>query len=440
VTLAAVPDHLLAPLLDTAGEVLRALDPDEVPPALRPLAGFDRRGLASTTARNQLRRAFDLDDEFRARTVDAFVARAEVGALIDGWSPETAVVRSREAAARDDLPLLAAALYAARPVGYEFVLGVVCNEDQQRRAARALQDDVRAQSTRLATADEARRRAEDALTSARADASRLERELREERRGRRDREALADRQAEDADRRARSSEITLEKARRDLDLAEARARREAERARDAERRLREAKRDASASMTPPAPSPERAVLVDLARRARELADELARTVPKEPTEAAPAAEARRASVPCPPGLHLDQPEALDVMLRTRGVVLVVDGYNVSMRGWPGTPVAQQRNQLLGALERLHLRLRCDVVVVFDGAAVEVVNPRRIPGVRVVFSPEGEAADPVIVREVAALPARVPVLVASNDAWVRDHSARAGATPVTANVLLEVLRR
>ena len=128
------------------------------------------------------------------------------------------------------------------------------------------------------------------------------------------------------------------------------------------------------------------------------------------------------------------------MLRTRGVVLVVDGYNVSMAGWPGTPVDRQRDQLVGALERLHLRLRCDVVVVFDGADVVGVPPRRTRGVRVVFSPAGESADPVVIREVAALPLKVPVVVASSDGWVRDHAVREGATPVAAATLLEVLRR
>ena len=88
---------------------------------------------------------------------------------------------------------------------------------------------------------------------------------------------------------------------------------------------------------------------------------------------------RRTPVPCPPGLRADQPEGLDAMLRTRGVVLVVDGYNVSMLGWPGTPVDRQRDRWCGALERLHLRLRCDVVVVFDGADVEGVTPRRSAG-------------------------------------------------------------
>ena len=102
---------------------------------------------------------------------------------------------------------------------------------------------------------------------------------------------------------------------------------------------------------------------------------------------------RRAVPHCPPGMRTDRPEALDAMLRTRGVVLVVDGYNVSMLGWPDATVAEQRDRLIAALSALHLKLRCDVVVVFDGSDVEGVQPPRRPGVRVVFSSDGREGRP-----------------------------------------------
>lgn len=448
----AVPDQLLLPLLDAAADVLRGLDAAAVPAALRTLAGFDRRGLSNTAARHQLRRALDLDADFRAAVVETFAVRPEVRSVLDGWTRSVALTRAREAAARDDLAILTSALYATEPDGFEFGLGVSCAEDRELRDARSLHDDLRAQSARVAAAEEGRRRAEGDLSKALAEAARLEGELRDERRGRRDRESAADRQAEEASKRAREADAALDKAKRDVELAETRAHREAERARDAERRLRELRRE-----SPPAPPggawavPKSAGgpdLEDLVRRARELAEALARAIPGPPPPAPPtpppgprgSPPTRRTSVPCPPGLRADQPEGLDGMLRTRGVVLVVDGYNVSMAGWPGTPVDRQRDQLVGALERLHLRLRCDVVVVFDGADVVGVAPRRTRGVRVVFSPAGEPADPVIIREVAALPLRVPVVVASSDGWVRDHAVREGATPVAAATLLDVLRR
>src|SRR5215216_1386617 len=128
-TLAAVPDPLLAPLLDAAADVLRGLTADEVPAALRALSAFDRRGLTSSAARRQLRRTFDLDEAFRVRVVTAFTIRPEVRAALDAWSAEAASAAAAEAVERDDLELLASALYAARPEGVEYALGVVCTED-----------------------------------------------------------------------------------------------------------------------------------------------------------------------------------------------------------------------------------------------------------------------------------------------------------------------
>lgn len=458
---ACVPDSLLTPLLDTAADVLRGLSPAEIPSGLRALAGFDRRGLANATARHQLRRAFDVDEAFRAQVVEAFTRRPEVQAVLRDWAPQTAVDRAAEAADRDDLDLWTSVLYAADPQGAEFGLGVACSEDRHRRTARTLHEEARASAVRLASAEEAQRRAEAGLAAVRAELARVETELRDERRSRRDREAAAERRSEEAARALREAEAALDRARRESELAEARARREAERARDAERRLRERARP-PASPTLPAThegGPDTAALADAARRARELAAALDRLAgmpsraPRpaggpapEPTGTAASPEPqgesrkRRAPLACPAGLRAEQPDAIEAMLRTPGMVLMVDGYNVSMAGWSDAPVDQQRDQLISALMRLHLRLRCHAIVVFDGADVEGVPHRRTPGVRVVFSPAGQPADPVIIRELRALPRRVPVLVASSDGWVRDEAGRDGATVVPSDALLAVLRR
>ena len=452
----AVPDTLLGPLLDVAAEVLRALPPADVPAGLRALAGFDRRGLANATARQQLRRAFDTEDGFRARVAEAFTARPEVRAVLDAWAPASAVEAAADAADRNDLAWWTSALYAAEPAGVEFGLGIACAEDRHRRSARGLLDDVRAASARIASAEEAQRRSEAALADLRAEMARVEGELRDERRGRRDREADVERREDEARRAVRETEAMLEKARREGDQAEARAQREAERAREAERRLREQARVVADTAVPA--GPDARALADAARAARELTqqlDALAAATPAargpEPTRRPPTGEPpsgpvaapgreRRARVPCPPGLRADQPEAVEAMLRTEGLVLLVDGYNISMRGWPGVPVAQQRDQLVSALSRLHLRLRSHAIVVFDGADVEGVPPRRAPGVRVRFSPDGRDADPVLIEELRSMPTRVPVMVASSDRWVHDEAERNGAAVVSADVLLAVIRR
>jgi predicted RNA-binding protein with PIN domain len=149
---------------------------------------------------------------------------------------------------------------------------------------------------------------------------------------------------------------------------------------------------------------------------------------------------RRAQVPVPAGMLADTVEAGEAMVRTAGLALIVDGYNVSMLAWPEARPAQQRERLCAALSELQARVRCQVTVVFDGADVEGVRPRRYPGLRVVFSKKDEEADAVVVREVAARPLTVPVLVASSDAWVKEHTEAEGARTVPADVLLAVLRR
>jgi predicted RNA-binding protein with PIN domain len=167
----------------------------------------------------------------------------------------------------------------------------------------------------------------------------------------------------------------------------------------------------------------------------------------EPPPAAPSADApahsaepaRRVRPPVPPGMVADSPEALAAMLRVQGVVLVVDGYNVSMLGWGNAALVDQRERLGAALAHLHARTRCGVTLVFDGAGVEGVRSPRRPGVRVVFSAPGEEADRVVVREVSQLPKRVPVVVVSSDAEVRADAERHGAAVVSAATLLGALR-
>jgi hypothetical protein len=108
-------------------------------------------------------------------------------------------------------------------------------------------------------------------------------------------------------------------------------------------------------------------------------------------------------------LAVDTPVGLDAVLRTRGLLLVVDGYNVTKTAWSDASPEEQRTRVLAALAELHLRLRCDIVTAFDGADVRGVPLPRRPGVRVVFSAAGEEADDVVVREAAAPPRTVPVV-------------------------------
>ena len=157
---------------------------------------------------------------------------------------------------------------------------------------------------------------------------------------------------------------------------------------------------------------------------------------------APGASARRVPVRLPGGMFDDTVEAAEHLLRTPGAVLVVDGYNVTMQGWPELAVAAQRRRLATALSDLAARTATRVELVFDGAEVE---PRSVPVpsrqlVRVRFSEPGVEADDVVIDLVGRIPAATPVIVASSDRRVREGARRGGANLLHARQLVAVLRR
>jgi predicted RNA-binding protein with PIN domain len=163
---------------------------------------------------------------------------------------------------------------------------------------------------------------------------------------------------------------------------------------------------------------------------------LARVAERDP------APARRVPLPLPGGLLDDSVEAVEHLLRAPGILLLVDGYNVTMTGWPELPVGEQRRRLLGALGETAARTGAAVEVVFDGAAVEPLSPphqvRQL--VRVRFSPPDVEADDVLLDLLAQLPVARPVAVASSDNRVRDGARRQGANLVHARQLVGLLRR
>jgi len=146
--------------------------------------------------------------------------------------------------------------------------------------------------------------------------------------------------------------------------------------------------------------------------------------------------------PLPPAIFEESSEAAEHLARLPGVVILVDGYNVSHAGWPGTPIAEQRRRLVDALTELVARTGADVRVVFDGAdtprSPTVATTART--VRVSFSPPEVEADDVIVAEVGQIPVHRPVVVASSDRRVRDEARARGANLLRSSQLLVLLGR
>jgi predicted RNA-binding protein with PIN domain len=134
-------------------------------------------------------------------------------------------------------------------------------------------------------------------------------------------------------------------------------------------------------------------------------------------------------------------EATDQVLRAPSVVVVVDGYNVSMQGWPALDASAQRERLVAQLSEVANRTGAEVHAVFDGD-----DDGRRPAVstalvvRVHFTAAGVEADDVVLDMVDRLPSERPVVVVSSDRRVQSGARERGANVVPSEALLSWARR
>lgn len=459
-----VPVDVIRPALEAAWVVARAglAETPPVPPPgpLRPLVGFAKLGTRSLAT---VRAVVDTDAAFRARVVEALDAdkaerpswlwlarppgwRDELDELVAGaqqaahHAHETRAERSarrrlaatEEARARSDQAAEAAKRAAADR------LEELSRERQARKAAEAEVDDLRA---RLGAAERSEAEAITAAAEARQHAA----------------QALDERAATE---HALQAAVTAGAALQDevVRLSEALARASA-----AEEEIRHHadsdRRQAGAAVLDAARAAD-ALGAALARAAQALtggatspaaADETAGSRPDEgeggdpPRQhrAPPARSPRRRPVRPPGGILDDSPEMAMYLVRRPHVLVLVDGYNVSLATWPGAVLHEQRDRLTAALGELAARTGAAIHVVFDASADEQLpapagTPRR--PVKVSFSATGEDADEVLIDLVERADPGRPVAVVTNDRRVRTEVASRGANVLSVDQLLSVLGR
>jgi predicted RNA-binding protein with PIN domain len=136
----------------------------------------------------------------------------------------------------------------------------------------------------------------------------------------------------------------------------------------------------------------------------------------------------------------DDPARLDQLLALPRAHLIVDGYNVTKRGFADMSLEQQRKRLITGLGGIAAQTGDEVTVVFDGAERVHGLPPAPRNVRVLFSRKGDTADELIRQLVRAEPAGRPLVVVSSDREVADGVRRHGAYPMGADSLLRRLSR
>jgi predicted RNA-binding protein with PIN domain len=173
-------------------------------------------------------------------------------------------------------------------------------------------------------------------------------------------------------------------------------------------------------------------LRDLAESARVLADRLGSLVAVEP--------ARRVAVDVPRTAARDQHLAAEFLFRVAGIVVLVDGYNVSKLAWPDLTLEDQRLRLMDAVDGLARRFGTEFVIVLDGADVTGAHTDRRRLARIRYSPAGVTADDVIREEIAGLNLARPVAVVTDDREIRRDAIAAGANAIASAALVHVALR
>ena len=427
-----LPEAVRQRVISLAADALNGLPQDEVPVALRRVARFapaKRARLAGDLIATQLA----LDPLFRQRVASRAVADAgELGsAVTEGTVPAAA-----------DPVEVAALAYLARAAGWLDQVEAAIEAVRASASSAAVADTIRDAEQRAA-------RAEHDRAVARVEADKLRDELsrlRDEAGGLREEVRTLARSLRETQARERklTDQLATEKGRAtraaaDHDAELRRIRAKLAEASDAVGSARQAAKDARAV--------DDARLWLLLETIGQAAVGLRRELALEPADRMPAdfvadiaADRPEALTTKARALDADDPARLDQLLALPRVHLLVDGYNVTKRGYGELSLEQQRSRLVNGLGGVAAQTGAEVTAVFDGAERVHGLPPAPRGVRVLFSRKGETADELIRRLVRAEPAGRPVVVISSDREVADGVRRHGAYPLGSDALLRRLAR
>ena len=423
-----LPGAVRQRVLSLAADALGRMPADEVPAPLRAAARFTPAKRARLAA-SSLAVALESESLFRLRVAE--VAERQQPAAAEA-------VRHAESPAAADPVELAVLAYLLRPEGWPAYVERADRSLAERaeRSRSAERDEL---VTKLQTQlDEAREalqeqaeRAAAEVTTARADADALRKQVRQltgQMRAAERAAAAADEALAEERRRATAVESTAQAELRRLKSRLA----ETEDAVEGARRAARGSRNADEARL-------WLLLETVSGAVQGLRRELALTPTDErPGDTVSAATAAAAAAGILP--RGDDPALLSRLLELPQVHLVVDGYNVTKTGYGDLPLAAQRKRLTQGLAVLAARTGAEVTVVYDGADRPPAMPATPRGVRVLFSQPGQTADEVIRRLVAAEPTGRPVVVVSADKEVADGVKRSGAYPIPSASLLARLER
>lgn len=429
----SLPEPVRARVIALVAAALTGMPSDEVPASLRRVAQFApqrRARMGGPAIAAQLRADLGFRQHAAARVLDA---AGDLGTAIRQGTPPGAA----------DPVEVAALTYLARPEGWRETIGAVAE------TLRADADSA-AVAERLHAAEQRIIRAEHERAVARVEAEKLRDELgrlRAEDDGLREQVRTLTRslrEAKAAEKRA-TELLATERGRAARAAAEAEAELRRVRARLIEAELAASGSRAAAKEARAVDDARLWLLLETIGQAavglrRELALDPATTLPADHVADAMAQRPGETSRASARALEADDPARLDQLLALPRVHLIIDGYNVTKRGFGDLSLEQQRTRLVAALAAIAAQTGAETTVVFDGAEKLNAMPGMPRGLRVLFSRKGQTADELIRALVRAEPAGRPVVVISSDREVADGVRRHGAYPLSSDTLLRRIAR
>ena len=406
------PDPVDAGLLDSVLELavivaqagLRTVPPLEPPSALKPFLRFTHKvpGPALRVARTVL----DADVDYRARV---------------------AIV------ATEDLVGEAGMVFLLRSEGWEARLAELRTEaEPMAHDARPTKNDRQA-DRKLVGAEAALLRSEEALARAKAELTVTQAALSEERKAR-NRLSV---EAERVGAALHAVEAVNVRLQADLDAARRSAREAAATAESLRAELHAVTGELERRVTLETALGDAAAAVERVgaamRELRSTEGAVVRSRGATPPRAARLVRpsARRNPVVLPGAMFDDSSEAAGFLLRTDGVMVLVDGYNVAKWKWADATPRELRERLLSMVSQVAQRTGAQAHIVFDGAYADGVSTMSggSARVRVSFTTADVEADDMLLDLAAAARPGQPVVVVSSDRRVRDGAVALGVNAV-----------
>ena len=400
-----LPDFLLMPLVEAAFNVVKKNEESDIPTSLRRISHFDSKALNNSTARTQIIQSLKNNPSFCSLVEEEFFDRVEVSIAYREWSPTRAKEIIQEAQARNDLPLLASVLWIKQPTQFEFALGQIVAISSIAMTENEQRDSQRAEKSRVSHLENTLEREKSRVELLTADVERLEKELREERQSRRVKEQRSQAQLAAIQKQIDQHDELVERLKDSKERVNQRLEREASRAHELESRLRISQENAKTksnkvsqlqeqlasalssdlelnyedlqnlivaqqnaetisktilnimnktrnilSQTPSSTEVQRGGTFEALRVSDEVDQAQSNAVTEIKEEASESAAKKslqkRTQVIVPPGMNLESDAALRTVFTQPNLVVLIDGYNVSLNSFGDLNLELQRERTI----------------------------------------------------------------------------------------------